>query len=173
MPVSARALPKEGASKGIESTLQKRCLRKDPDQRASWCRLCDSHGEIATQVSVACPFNETMSVFESDKAGISGYEVSTKQIGWNRSGVALDQRAILPTAPVVNRRSDHFLVPWHNSCSVFVARIEAIESDDDMNTAGRSQSTAEFLQILACRWAGKPTLSKAVRTSRSAAVKKC
>jgi phosphopantetheinyl transferase (holo-ACP synthase) len=54
-----------------------------------------------------------------------------------------------------------------------VARIEAIESDDDMNTAGRSQSTAEFLQILACRWAGKPTLSKAVRTSRSAAVKKC
>jgi len=33
----------------------------------------------------------------------AGYEVSTKQTGWNRSAVYLEKRAILPTAPVVNR----------------------------------------------------------------------
>jgi alkylated DNA nucleotide flippase Atl1 len=44
--------------------------KKDPDQRASWYRLCDSHGEIATQVSGDMPVNEKLSVFESDKAGL-------------------------------------------------------------------------------------------------------
>src|SRR6266478_4504999 len=47
MAVIARALPNECASKGMELTPQKRWLRKDPNQRASWYRLCDSHGEIA------------------------------------------------------------------------------------------------------------------------------
>jgi hypothetical protein len=54
------------------------------------------------------PVNEKLSVFESDNAG---YEVSTKQTGGNRSAVHLDKRAILPTAPVVNRPRDQFLVP--------------------------------------------------------------
>ena len=58
MPVIARALPKECASKGIESRPQKRWLRKEPDQRASWYRLCDSHGEIATQVSGGSPLTK-------------------------------------------------------------------------------------------------------------------
>ena len=54
------------------------------------------------------PDNEKLSVFESDNAG---YEVSTKRTGWNRSAVHLDKRAILPTAAVVNRPRDQFLVP--------------------------------------------------------------
>jgi hypothetical protein len=92
MPLIARALPKECASKGIKSRPQKRCLRKEPDQSASWYRLCDSHGEIATHVRGGMPVNEKLSVFESDNAG---YEVLTKQTGWNRSAVHLDKRAIL------------------------------------------------------------------------------
>jgi hypothetical protein len=111
MPVSARALPKEGASKGIESTLQKRCLRKDPDQRASWCRLCDSHGEIATQVSGGMPVNEKVSVLEFDNVDIriSGLDHAGRL---ECSAVHLDKRdAILPTAPVVNRPRDQFIVP--------------------------------------------------------------
>jgi len=41
MPISARALPNECVSKGTESAPQKRWLRKDPNQRASWYRLRD------------------------------------------------------------------------------------------------------------------------------------
>ena len=53
------------------------------------------------------PVNEKLSVFESDNAG---YEVSTQQTGCNPSAVHLDKRPILPTAPVVNRPRDEFLV---------------------------------------------------------------
>jgi len=54
------------------------------------------------------PDNEKLSVFESDNAG---YEVLTKQTGWNRSAVHLDKRAMLPTAAVVNHPRDQILVP--------------------------------------------------------------
>ncbi len=53
-------VPKECTAKGLESTPQKRWLRKDPNQSASWYRLCDSHGEITTQVSGGMPVNENL-----------------------------------------------------------------------------------------------------------------
>jgi hypothetical protein len=111
MPLIARALPNECASKGLESTPQKRWLRKEPDRRASWYRLCDSHGEIATQVSGGMPVNEKVSLLESDNVDIriSGLDQAGRL---ECSAVHLDKRdAILPTAPVVNRPRDQFIVP--------------------------------------------------------------
>ncbi len=103
---------------GIGIDASETMAKEGQNQPVSWYRLCDSHAEIATQVSGGMPVNEKLSVLESDNAGYPDIRSRPSRTGWNRSAVHLDKRAILPTARVVNRGSDQFLVPWHESCNV-------------------------------------------------------